>query len=99
MGIDNFGYVEDLATDSYYGQGKTIFGQAKWFDPTPKNRVKLILDCDEHTLEFRLLNEEDSFWKIALSEDTKNLLHYPLVMLSKCDCEDLTATFCLDLSK
>ena len=96
MAILSGNYVDDLATDSYHGQGKTIFGEKKWFDPIPENRVKLILDCDEHTLEFRLLNEEESFWKIALPEDTKNLFHYPLVMLSKCDCGDVTATFCLD---
>ena len=78
---------------------KTIFGWSKWFDPNPENRVKLMLDCDEHTLEFRLLKEEESFWKIALPEHTKNRLHYPFVGLFIYDCShvsDVTATFSLD---
>ena len=96
MAIYSDGSVSDFATDLFSGQGKWIFGQAKWFDPKPENRVKLMLDCDEHTLEFRLLKEEESFWKIALPEDTKNLLHYPFVMLVVEGCGDMTATFCFD---
>ena len=85
--------VFDFGTDECYGGGKTIFGAPKWFDPRPKNKLKLILDCDKHTLEFRLLKEEKSFWKIALPKENKNLLHYPFVLL---DGEGLSATFCWD---
>ena len=72
---------------------KTIFGGKKWFGLGSENRIKLILDCDEHTLEFQLLREEESFWKVALPEANKSLLHHPFVMLYD---KNLTATFCLD---
>ena len=83
----------DFVTDLSSGCAKTIFGGAKWFGIGSENRIKLILDCDEHSLEFHLLKEKESFWKVALPEENKNLLHYPYVLL---ETTDLTATFCLE---
>ena len=79
-GEEDEGTVEPhWVTKSTYGQGKTISGGAKWFGPGPENRLRLMLDSDEHTLEFQLLKEDKSFWKIKLPESTKGLTYFPYV--------------------
>ena len=65
-----------------YGNAETIFGCPKFVDSGSKNQIKLILDSDENTLEFCLLREEISFWKVQLPEKYRNLYLYPCVFLT-----------------
>ena len=74
-------YANDYVTHPWYGNATTISGGIKWFGWGSENRLKLTLNCDEHTLEFHLLNEDQGFWKVKLSEQNRNLKHFPVVVL------------------
>ena len=78
FGQHNYNFIDYI---TYPRNGKTLYGSPKWFGYGPNNRIKLILDCDKNTLEFRLLKEEKNFWKVRLPENQKNLRYYPVVWL------------------
>ena len=73
---------------------KRISGKPRYFGPGPKNKLKLVLDCDNFTLDFCLLKEEgQSLWKISLPKKIKNIdrqKFYPFVCLY---CKDSWARF------
>ena len=56
-----FGYVDWVTRNA-----KTIFGEPKWFGYGSKNRIKIILNCGEKTLDFYSCQNEESFWKVKL---------------------------------
>ena len=81
---------DDQVTNAQNGNATTISGGPKWFGCGKENRIQLTLDLDQHTLEFRLLKEEESFWKVRLAEEWKNVRIYPMVGLG---WKDMTAKF------
>ena len=59
----------------------TVSGASKYFGCGEQYRLKFILNCDEHTLEFQFVKDKESFWKVKLPESNQNLLHYPFVSI------------------
>ena len=79
-------------TSRSYGCGKTISGGPKWFGWGKENRIKFILNCNEHTLTLHLIEtEKKPFWIVKLGAHSRNLKHYPFVLFCR---SGWSATFC-----
>ena len=82
MRVTSTSETYDCVTNSSFGHAKTMSGGIKWFGWGEENRIKLILDRDEQTLEFQLLKKEDqSFWKVKLPHSNRNLPYFPFVAI------------------
>ena len=93
--IVGMGCVEHFSSYNL-GYYTTIFGGPKCFGCGPENRIRLVLDCDKSTLEFRSLKEKASFWKFKLpcvDWSCQRVMHYPVVVLAN---KNTSATFCFD---
>ena len=83
--------TSDQVTNPKNGNATTISGGPKWFGFGKENRIQLNLDLDEFTLEFKLLKEEKSFWKVKLAEEWKNIRIFPMVGLG---WRNISVKFC-----
>ena len=80
---------------NYYGKAEKISGGLKGFDWSEGNGMKLTLDRENQTLEFKFLKDTTSFFKVKLPESTRNLKYFPFVAMR---WTGTSATFCWSMS-